>query len=46
MVANFCNLSTWEAEAGRSGVQGQFELHSKFQASLKQTRKQRNEWRG
>lgn len=28
------NLCKWEAEAGRSGAQGQPGLHSKFQANL------------
>jgi hypothetical protein len=27
MLVYICNPSTWEAEAGRSGVQGQLELH-------------------
>jgi hypothetical protein len=34
MVAYTCNPRTEEAEAGRSGVSGHPELHSKFQTSL------------
>lgn len=34
MVAQACNPSTQEEEAGESGVPGYFQLHSKFEASL------------
>jgi hypothetical protein len=33
MVEHSCNLRTWEAEAGGSQIQGQPELHSRFQAT-------------
>lgn len=34
IVAQVCNPSTWEVEAGRSGVQGYLQLHREFKASL------------
>ena len=35
MLVHTCNPSTWEGRAGRSGVQDQPGLHSKFKVSLK-----------
>jgi hypothetical protein len=34
MVEHISNLGTQEVKAGGSGVQGQLQLHSKFEASL------------
>jgi hypothetical protein len=33
-VVHTCHLSTWEVEAGRSGVQGYLLLHKDFEAIL------------
>lgn len=33
MVAHACDPRTWEVEAGRSNVQSQPQLHSKFEAT-------------
>lgn len=35
VVAHICNPSMWEAEVGRSQIQGQLGLHREFEASLK-----------
>jgi hypothetical protein len=43
MVANTCNPRTWEAEAGRSGVLGQSELHSETSPQGKRNRKREEE---
>lgn len=34
MEIHTCNPSTWEVEAGRSGVEDQLQPHGKFEASL------------
>jgi hypothetical protein len=38
-----CNPRTWEAEAGRSGVLGQSELHSETSPQGKRNRKREEE---
>lgn len=46
MVAHTWNLSTWEMEAGDSGVKGQLHLHSKLKINLsymKETSSQKKE---
>jgi hypothetical protein len=40
IVVHVCNLTTQEAKAGGSQVQGQSELHSDFEASLNPLEKQ------
>lgn len=40
VVAHTCNSSTWEAESGKSQVQGQPRLHSKNDQKNKQKNKQ------
>ena len=36
-VTRICNCSTWEGDAGRSGVQGNPQLHRKFNPGLCKT---------
>ena len=37
MVVHTCDPSTWEVEAGGSGIQDLFELYSEFKSSLSNT---------
>jgi hypothetical protein len=39
MVVHTCNCSTWEVEAEGSGIQGQSQLHIKFEARLQKNGK-------